>query len=72
MSNGIETINILSKALCKASGLDIVRMDIQYNTLTELYKARVWIGELKNISVHFIYDISEDGQIEKIERTVIS
>lgn len=26
MNNGIETVNILAKALCKASALDIVRM----------------------------------------------
>lgn len=72
MNNGIETVNILAKALCKASALDIVRMDVQYNTVSELYKARVWIGELEDISVHFIYDISEDGEIHKVERTVIS
>ena len=70
--NGIDTIIKLAKTLEECSDCPVIRLDIQYNTNTELYSGRCWIGDLDmEIEPHFIYDICEDGTISKVERTVI-
>ena len=69
----MNTIFTLAEALCKVSIMSIIRMDIQYNTVTELYSGRVWLGDPEaDLDTQFIYDICEDGEIHKVERTVIS
>jgi len=67
MNNGFDTIIILANALRKASAYDILRMDVQYNSVIECYSARVWLGDVGDPDENLlIYDISEDGQINRI------
>lgn len=61
----METITILANALVTASKLDIIRLDIQYNKETELYKGILWLGKGETLSVRYKFDISEDGSITK-------
>ena len=63
----MDTIMILANALQKAAGInmEISRLDIQYNTKTESYSARLWL--VHNTSgVTFKYDIHEDGSVERL------
>ena len=70
--NGIDTVIKLVKALEECSDCLVIRLDIQYNTNTELYSGRCWLGDLvRDIEPYFIYDICEDGTISKVDRTVI-
>ena len=71
--NGIDTIITLTKALEQCSGFSCIRLDIQYNSIDELFKARLWLGdpEAKELELQFIYDICEDGTVSKVDRTVI-
>lgn len=69
----METIMILAegflKALAKAGSNPewcIVRMDIQYNTIDELYHGRVWYAPEPDAEPHIIRDIHEDGTIDAV------
>lgn len=61
----MPTIITLAEALAKVSCLTIDRLDIQYNTRTELYSARLLLTDFKNGERMTIktFDISEDGTI---------
>ena len=60
----MDTINILADALARASRLDILRLDIQYNNKTETYTGRVVLGYGKECSSWIIYDIHDNGTIK--------
>lgn len=63
----METITILTNALVKASKLDAIRLDIQYNKETELYKGVLWLGKGECLSVRNKFEIHEDGTITKLD-----
>lgn len=63
----METIKILAEALAKASKLDILRLDLQYNCKTELYMARLELGIKKDLGLCHTFDIYENGEITKIQ-----
>ena len=70
--SGYDTIMNLAEALARSCDCIIIRIDISFNTVTELYQARCWIGDHEmEIEPHFIYDIYECGEIHKVERTVL-
>lgn len=56
----MNTIIILAEALAKAAFSNVSRIDVQYNSVTESYKGRVWIE-------HVVYDISDNGEIIIVE-----
>ena len=60
----MDTINILADALARASRLDILRLDIQYNNKTDIYTGRVVLGYGKELSSWIVYDIHDNGTIK--------
>jgi len=54
----METIMIMAQALAKASGLNILRLDIQYNKNDYEYSGYLNLGRVE-------FRISEDGTVEK-------
>lgn len=62
----MKTILIMAQALAEASGLDILRLDIQYNSLKDEY-----IGYL-HLSCDMHFKIKENGEtlIDDIVREV--
>ena len=56
----MKTIMILVEALQKCAKEAARRVDIQYNNIDCMYKARVWISEL-------VFDVCENGIITKVE-----
>ena len=60
----METITILADALARASKLDILRLDIQYNKETESYTGSVILGYGRDLQDWLEYDIHDNGTIE--------
>lgn len=59
----MNTIICLAEALARASRLEILRLDIQYNHNKETYTGRAVLGYGKDSSSWLVYDISENGTI---------
>lgn len=58
----METILTLAKALEKTSKKDILRLDIQYNIITEEYSGTLTLGDgISGMNHEFL--IYEDGSI---------
>ncbi len=66
----MNTITILAEALARASRLEILRLDIQYDYDHEIYTGRVVLGYDKNLYSWLVYDISENGTIVMVNGTV--
>ena len=60
----MDTITILADALARASKLDILRLDIQYNNETESYTGSVILGYGRDLQDWLEYDIHDNGTIE--------
>ena len=56
----MKTIVILAEALAKASGLNISRLDIQYNTISEKYSAELWLEDNERVLNFMLF---EDGTV---------
>lgn len=63
----MNTIMIMAEALAKASKLDIIRLDMNYNNISDLYRGRVTLGNQDTIETRFVFDICEDGTVEKVD-----
>lgn len=63
----METIMILVNALAKAAHAEVSRLDIQYNTISELYSGRVWLDN----TLKLVFDVCEDGTITKVKKTEV-
>ena len=60
----MDTIITLAKALAAVGHTDILRLDIQYNYMTESYKGRVTLDI--SATVCGVFDIYDDGTIKRI------
>lgn len=58
----METIVIMAKALIKASGMQFMRLDIQYNEDLEETAAYLYLTDDNG---DFVYRISENGNCEQ-------
>lgn len=75
----METITILAEALCKALTKQngwmhnwcVLRLDIQYNTKSELYTGRAWFAPDPDADPQIIRDINEDGTIQIVPITEV-
>lgn len=59
----METILIMAKALAKASGLYIVRLDIQYHQYDDEFVGNLY---LQKDSINIEFAIRDNGTVEKI------
>ena len=63
----MKTILTLAEALEKCTKtMVILRLDIQYNQLTETYTGRLTLGDTIESDYKLIYDISENGTITRV------
>lgn len=61
----METILIMARALAKAASLDILRLDIQYNSIKDETSALCTLGNETDMYTVVEYIIHENGTVEK-------
>ena len=66
----METIIIMAQALAKASLLEILRLDIQYNRIDDEMSALCVLGSLSFEDTEIEYIIHENGTVQKREEGV--
>lgn len=68
--SAMETILIMANALAKASLLEILRLDIQYNRIDDEMSALCVLGSLSFENTEVEYIIHENGTVQKREESV--
>ena len=64
----MDTFLIMARALAKASLLEILRLDIQYNRMDDEMSALCVLGSLSFENIEVEYIIHEDGTVQKRDK----